>query len=186
MYHGEVIKNNQSPQNTPIDPSATANQHAEDAKSAQEQFIPQVETATFQIEESDSEANRDRFFAKNLRIIQKIVVWTLTAQSLFNIYKSISFILVELPKLELQLGQNIINQADINGFASKAILMTAYALISISFAIKLSKNQSRSTKQLQTIIGIILVIVNVWLTNFLNDHQSGKLIGEFFVSIFSK
>lgn len=182
-----VIENNQSPQNTPVDPEIKAEESQESAKEAQEQFVPQAGSdQPPKTHQPDPKADRDRKITRYGRYIRKIIIWIILAQGIISILSSMGFIFIELPKLETLLQQGIITQEAVNTFSSDAILKAISGSFNMLFAFLLSKRKNKAVKATDITIDVLLVLANVWITNFLNEQQTGKLIGDFLFSLLSR
>lgn len=97
-----------------------------------------------------------------------VVAIALTIQGLFGIYKSIKFIMVDYPQLEALLLAHQISKSDINGFATKAIMILITTVINMFFAMKIMRNKTGQI--LNTIIGIILFLTSAFIDSFLSSH----------------
>ncbi len=117
---------------------------------------------------------------RQLHLIQfyliKLLAILLALQGLWSLFNSIKFIFVELPALEQQLSRGLIESFEINAFANKAILMTFSTVMSLFFALRITITQSKVARQINTVIGILLLIGNTQINNFLTQIGSGQLI----------
>lgn len=113
------------------------------------------------------------------RYIPKIVAFFLVLQGLFGIYKSIVFILVEFPQLEIALEQQMITTQQINGFASRAVITIITTIISMFFAMRLAFLQSKAARYLNTMIGVAIFLGNAALAQYFNSQNSGILISTY-------
>lgn len=181
-----MTENQDSLVNQPVDPATLEKESQETAQDAQEQFIPQVQSDPESQQhlqemargEHSKEATREKLLTKYMKYLQKIVVWGLILQGLTGIWKSIRFILIELPEKQKLIPAGLITQDEANSLTSKAILMTVTAIVTMVFAMKLAAVQSKAAKQVQTAIGIGLILANTWIMNFLNEQGSASFIGN--------
>jgi len=100
--------------------------------------------------------------------VRNIVAVGLTAQGLFGIYKSVMFILNDLPQMEQQLNTGLITQTDANQIAAKAVMIVISTVLSMFFAMRLTVLKSKAAKGLNTIIAILLFLGNAYIFGFLD------------------
>lgn len=105
---------------------------------------------------------------KTIRLIKNIVAIALTIQGLLGIYNSIKFILVDYPALEVQLIAHQITKAQINSYATHAVIMLITTIITMIFALRIMR--SKATKVLNIIIGIGLFFGSAYLDKYLTTH----------------
>jgi hypothetical protein len=118
--------------------------------------------------------------------IYKIIAIALTIQGLIGIYKSVTFIMVEYPDLEIQLENHSITENQINNFASKAVVIGGSTILSMFFALRISIIQSKTAKRISAFIGAVLFVANTWVNNYLNQLGSAEFITQMFFSTLDK
>jgi hypothetical protein len=111
--------------------------------------------------------------------IPKIVGFLLIVQGLQGIYKSINFLLVEFPQLEMALENHLITGSQINYFVGKAAILAISTFISILFAMHLTFLNNKAAKLLKTAIGLLLVIGNSAITSYFDQQNSGVILSEY-------
>ena len=102
------------------------------------------------------------------RPIKTFVAIGLAGQGLYGIYKSLVFILVTYPQLEAQLATHMITQAQVNGFATHAIIIVFSTVISMFFALRIIRN--KATTWINTFIGIGLFLGGTYISSFLSSN----------------
>lgn len=127
----------------------------------------------------------DRLITKYGHWVHKIVVWALMLQGLRGLYGSGVFIFVEMPIKEMALQNGLIGQEDINTLASKIILMTFSAFLSMFFALRLRALKSDTAKKINTAIGVFLFFANNELIQFLNSQNSSQVLSEIILKFFT-
>lgn len=105
---------------------------------------------------------------KSYKLIKNTVAIALTIQGLFGIYKSIKFILVDYPALEVQLLAHQITKTQINSYATHAIIMLVTTIIAMIFALRIMR--SKATKVINILIGIGLFFGSAYLDKYLTTH----------------
>jgi hypothetical protein len=133
--------------------------------------------------ELDSNNQAESFWDNHLvHMVQfyltKAVAFILMFQGLRALYSSISFIFIQIPQLEQLLALSQISQTDINELANKAIVMLISTILSLFFALRITVIQSKISHRLNTFIGILLIIGNSQITNFLEKIGSTQLISS--------
>ena len=96
-------------------------------------------------------------------LINKIIAVFLGFQSMLGIYSSIKLILFERTQIEAQIASNDLTSSDINQILGKAVLTLISTMIGFFFAIQISFLKSKAAQNLQTAIGIFLIIANGFL-----------------------
>jgi hypothetical protein len=115
--------------------------------------------------------------------IPKIVGVGLIFQGLYGIYKSIFFILVEFPELEMALEQQLISSDQVNSFATKAVVTVISTVISMFFAMRLTLLKSKAARSVNTVIGLAIFFGNSAITSYFNAQHAGTVVSEYSVSI---
>lgn len=96
-------------------------------------------------------------------LINKIIAIFLGFQSLLGIYSSIKLILFERTLIESQIVNNNLTSSDLNQILGKAVLTLISTMIGFFFAIQISFLKSKAAQNLQTAIGIFLIVANGFL-----------------------
>lgn len=115
--------------------------------------------------------------------LPRIVGVLLTLQSLFGIYESINFILVEFPHLEAALTNHMITEQQINGFVSRAVIIAISTFISMIFALRLTFLETKAAKITHTVLGLLLLVGNTFIQAYFNQLNSGVLFAEYSAEI---
>jgi hypothetical protein len=113
------------------------------------------------------------------RYIPKIVGILLTLQSLRGIYKSVYFILVEFPELEIALANHLISNQDVNNVAAGAAVTAISTVISMFFAMRLTIFKTKAKKIISTTIGIALTIANTYIQQYFAELNSGVIFSDY-------
>jgi len=103
-----------------------------------------------------------------LKIAKTVTAIALTIQGLFGGYKAIKFIMVDYPILETQLISHQINQAQVNGFATQAVIIFITTIIGIIFALRILK--SNSVKIANIVIGVALFLGSAYINSYLTAN----------------
>lgn len=97
-------------------------------------------------------------------IIQKTVSILLGAQSIYTLYESTKFILFDRMSVENAISEHQINESSINLYLARTVT-TIFGAISLWFAVHLFGPNNKISKNLQTIIAILLILANTYLMN---------------------
>jgi hypothetical protein len=135
--------------------------------SQKQQPLVQTELATTHVPGSAADA-AERWWTQLQKPAKNLVAAALTARSLYGIYSSIVFILVTYPELNAQLSAHMITQAQVNGFATEAIIIVINTVISMFFALHIIR--SKAATWLNTIIGILFLVGSTTLSSYLSSH----------------
>lgn len=96
-------------------------------------------------------------------LIHMIIAVFLGFQSVMGIYSSIKLILFERTVIEAGIADSSLTATDINQILGKAVLTLISTMIGFFFAIQISVLKSKAAHNLQTAIGIFLIIANGFL-----------------------
>jgi hypothetical protein len=102
-------------------------------------------------------------------LLQKIITFLLSAQGLYGLYQSVKLIVFERGQIENAISSHQVGEGTIDQFMSQAALTVFSTALSFFFAIRLSSRQGKLSKNLQTVIAILLIIANTYIMNFLNQ-----------------
>jgi len=130
------------------------------------------------------EANLEFSFLK--KYIPKTVGFLLTLQGLRGLYKSVYFILVEFPQLELALEQHLITTQQINNFGAKVSITAISMVISMVFGMRLAILKTKTAKVISTLIGIGLILSNTLIQQYFNELNSGLILSDFSATFLEK
>jgi hypothetical protein len=107
------------------------------------------------------------------------LAFLLTAQGLFGIYKNVSFILVDYPKLEKQLLNQEITQFQVNSISTQAIIIAVVTLLQMVSALHII----RGVKKVNIAIGLTLFLFGTYINSALStEYDSISLLSQPFVS----
>jgi hypothetical protein len=154
----------------------------ESASQYQAQIIAEKQHVEALLASAGSDSALEQYEGWFLKYMPKVVSFGLTLQGLRGIYKSISFILVEYPQLEIALQQHQLTSSDINQISAKAIIMGISTLISMFFALRLAFLKTDIAKKASIIIGIILFLTTGALQDFFIELKSGETFSTYAVS----
>lgn len=101
-------------------------------------------------------------------LLRKLISIFLVIQSLYGLYESTKFILFDRMTIESAISEHRVNESSINFYMSK-ILLTAFNIFSLWFAVHLFGPKKRISKNLQMLIGILLIIANTYLMKFFSQ-----------------
>lgn len=119
----------------------------------------------FNIEKNPAQINHSLHLGN---IIRKVLSIFLGAQSLYGLYESIKFILFDRTEIETAINENQLDVNSINLYIAKTVV-TAFSTFSLLFAAILFGAKGSVNKNMQIIIGIVLIIANVFLMNFVSQ-----------------
>lgn len=119
----------------------------------------------------------------NLPIV-KIIVILLTVQGMYGLFQSIKFIFFDFRLLETQLTSHSISQMQINSFATQAIIMVSFTILSMFFALRLALSENKTVKNIQTIIALLLVLANIWIMKNSEQLGSGNFLSDLIIKLF--
>lgn len=97
-------------------------------------------------------------------IVQKTVSILLGAQSIYTLYESTKFILFDRVSVENAISEHQINESSINSYLARTVT-TIFGVISLWFAVHLFGPNKKISKNLQTVIAILLILANTYLMN---------------------
>ena len=98
-------------------------------------------------------------------IFQKSVSILLGAQSIYGLYESTKFILFDRLEIESAISKHQVNESSLNFYFAK-IAMTVFSVASLWFAVHIFGPNNKISKNLGTIIAILLIVANTYLMNF--------------------
>lgn len=98
-------------------------------------------------------------------IWQNSVIALLAIQSLYALFIDTKFIIDDYPQLELLYQTRGVQDAEIRAILYEGIALMISTIISILFAIRLTKAGERASKVLELIVGTALII---WYQDFLH------------------
>lgn len=101
-------------------------------------------------------------------IVQKSVSILLGGQSLYGLYESAKFILFDRLSVESAISEHQVDENFINHYFAK-IITTILSVISLWFAVHLFGSSKKISKNLQTILAIILIFANAHVVDFLDQ-----------------
>lgn len=101
-------------------------------------------------------------------LIAKIISIFLAVQSLYGLYESIKFILFDRLSIESDISAHNIDQSSINFYMSR-VITTIVSAIGLWFAVHLFGTKSKLSKNLQMIIGLLLIAANTYLMQFFSQ-----------------
>lgn len=107
-----------------------------------------------------------KWYHRLVKPAKTTVAIALTGKSIFGIYRSIYFILVEYPMLEQQLLTHQITQSEVNLIGVTALVTLFDTLIGLFFALRIVKRGH----QLDTIIGVIIFLFGTYAHTYLADQ----------------
>lgn len=116
----------------------------------------------------DFNTNQAILRARLGNIIQKTVSILLGGQSLYALYESAKLILFDRWSVESAIVEHQVDENFINRYFAK-IIATILSVISLWFAVHLFGPSKRISKNLQTIVAIILIFVNAYVVDFLDQ-----------------
>ena len=134
--------------------------------SQHEQQLQQIELGSTSKPNLKEELNT--FKKPALKIAKTLTAVALTVQGLFGGYKAVKFIMVDYPILEAQLISHQINQTQVNGFATQAVVIFITTLVSIFVALRIFR--SKSIKIFSIVIGAGLFFGSVYINNYLTAN----------------
>jgi hypothetical protein len=110
--------------------------------------------------------------SKITRVISKVISIGLGAQSLYHLYQSIFFVLVEAPLIEQKFSLGLIDHENIILLIAKASIELFSALAGIFIAFKLSRSTQTSENTAHLVIAVIVFIANLLLIDFFRSISS--------------
>lgn len=116
----------------------------------------------------DFNTNQTILRARLGNIFQKTVSLLLGSQSLYALYESAKFILIDRLSVENAISEHQVDENFINHYFAK-IVATILSVMSLWFAIHLFGPNKRISKTLQTIVAIILIFANAYVVDFLDQ-----------------
>jgi hypothetical protein len=152
----------------------------------QANFPNDVSTQQVQLASAAKDGNqlKNEFDSSWLRrYIPKLVAIALTVQGLYGIYQSVLFIFVDFPALETLLEQHLITSAQVNSFASKAIVTVISTIISMFFAMRLTFLKSKAARVFNTVIGVAIFFGNTFITSYFSSLDTGVIFSTTSVSM---
>jgi len=121
-----------------------------------------ISMTNFNIEKNQAQINYGLIHPGTF--IRKIISIFLGAQSLYAIYGSTKFILFDRAEIETAISQHQLNESSMNFYMSK-IVLTIFSILSLWFAVHLFGPKKSISKNLQMLIGVLLIIANTYLMN---------------------
>ncbi len=108
--------------------------------------------------------------------LNEVVFWGLVVQALWATYQSIKIIFINLPTGEAQLAAGTAGQAELNLLVNDAILSVISSIISILVATWFGRRRSQGNQMWETALGVVAVLFNLWLNQYLQNQSSAQLI----------
>jgi hypothetical protein len=102
-------------------------------------------------------------------LIHHLIAIFLGIQSLYGLFTSIKFILFERIIVEESIHNNALTETDINQLLGKTVLTLIGTAISLFFAVRISFLKTKTAENLQTIIGLLLIIANGFLMGLISQ-----------------
>jgi len=121
-----------------------------------------ISMTNFNIEKNSAKLNYGSIHPGTL--IRKAISIFLGAQSLYAIYESTKFILFDRAEIEAAISKHQLNESSMNFYISR-VLVAIFSVLSLWFAVHLFGPKKSISKNLQMLIGILLIIANTYLMN---------------------
>lgn len=107
-------------------------------------------------------------FIKLGSLIRKLISIFLAAQSLYSLYESVKFVIFDQIAIESAIDEHKLTTLTMNFYIGKMFL-TAFNIFSLWFAVHLFGPKKHISKNLQMVIGVLLIIVSTYLTRFFSQ-----------------
>ena len=135
---------------------------------------------------ADLEATSSYIFVWTIRII----TIALTLQSLYNLYQSVHFVFIDIPALDLDLAQGLVEQETVVVLAAKAVIKVISAVVSMFLAVSLNRAHSEVNKKIGIAFSIFMVFANAIIIDFFRQinvdllvANTSQFILEYFMTI---
>ena len=166
------------PTQTPVAP-ATTPQAGEPQNSQTQEQDTMLANAGEDSKLVDIEATGSQFMAK----ISKLVAFGLTMQGLYHIYKSLTFLFIEIPLLEEEIAVGTITRDEVIGVATHGFVLIVTAAISMFFALQLTFIKEKTAEKITSAIGILIFLGNAFIIDFFTQIEADILISLSFTSV---
>lgn len=123
---------------------------------------------------ADLEATGSRIYIWLIRIVTAL----LTLQSLYNLYQSISFVFVDIPLLDVQLSQGMVERDTVVVLATRAVIKVISAMVSMFLAVRLTKSQAKANEKIGIAFSIFMVVANTFIIDFFRRVDVDLLISN--------
>lgn len=121
-----------------------------------------ISMTNFNIEKNPIQTNSKSMHLGTL--VRKAISIFLGAQALYAIYESTKFILFDRSDIEIGISEHLINESSMNFYMSR-VVVTIFSALSLWFAVHLFGPKKNISKNLQMVIGVLLIIANTYLMN---------------------
>ena len=100
---------------------------------------------------------------------EKVVIIILGILSLHNFWSAAKFILIDYPKLQKDLTNQAVTDVRVRLVLTDSIALMLITLISIIFAIRISKGQERISRHAELVVGTLVIIFYQNIIQFLSN-----------------